>query len=85
MMGGGKRVLDREREVRRVSRQSLVAAVDVAAGERVERHHLTCQRPGVGIAAAQLDKVVGRVAGRPIAAGTMLDWTDFALPLRTAA
>lgn len=71
---GPKRVLPIEQDVRRVSRQSLVLAVDVAAGEALTDRHLTVQRPGTGISASEYPRLLGRRAGRPLPAGTLLTW-----------
>jgi sialic acid synthase SpsE len=70
----GKRVLECEQDVRAVSRQSLVLTRAVAAGEPIARLDLTVQRPGTGIAAAEIDVVVVRLAARALPAGTMLTW-----------
>lgn len=59
---GPKRVLDCERDVRSVSRQSLVLHRDVPAGREIVREDLTVQRPGSGISPARVDSVVGRRA-----------------------
>ena len=61
-----KRVLDCERDVRTVSRQSVVSVGPIAAGITITREHLTIKRPGTGILAYRLDEVVGRVAARAI-------------------
>jgi sialic acid synthase SpsE len=71
---GGKRVLDVERDVRTVSRQSLVAARDIAMGQLIGEHDLTVQRPGTGIPASALPSIVGRRSGQYIRAGEMLTW-----------
>lgn len=70
----GKRVLDVEQDVRRVSRQSLVLCRDIPAGQAITRNSLTVQRPGHGIPAAMLELALGRAAKTPLAAGTMLRW-----------
>ncbi|HLL89473.1 MAG TPA: N-acetylneuraminate synthase family protein [Tepidisphaeraceae bacterium] len=70
----GKRVLDVEQDVRRVSRQSLVTARAIEAGQPITDADLTVQRPGTGIAAADWPLAVGKTAKIPIAAGTMLSW-----------
>lgn len=70
----GKRVLPVEQDVRRVSRQSLVLARALGPGEVVAEDDLVIQRPGTGIPAAHLDRVVGRAAARPLGAGTLLQW-----------
>ncbi|MGD0769601.1 MAG: N-acetylneuraminate synthase family protein [Tepidisphaeraceae bacterium] len=71
---GGKRVLDIEREVRTVSRQSLVAARDLPAGHRIAEQDLKVQRPGTGIPASALPSIVGQRTSHAIKAGEMLSW-----------
>lgn len=61
-----KRVLDCERDVREVSRQSVVTTRAIAPGETITREMLTIKRPGTGILAYRLDEVIGSVAKREI-------------------
>ncbi len=61
-----KRVLDCERDVREVSRQSVVTTRAIAPGETITREMLTIKRPGTGILAYRLDEVIGKVAKREI-------------------
>ena len=68
----GKCVLECEQDVRRISRQSLVARRTIAAGEAIGPRDLAVQRPGTGIPAAMHDAVVGRVAAVSIPAGALL-------------
>lgn len=70
----GKRVLPIERDVRRVSRQSVVLCRDLNEGERISENDVTIQRPGTGIPAAQITVLVGKRVGRPLRAGTLLQW-----------
>ena len=70
----GKRVLTAEADVRLASRQSLVAARDLAAGELVGDNDVTVQRPGTGIPAADVGRAVGRRTAGVIRAGTLLSW-----------
>jgi N-acetylneuraminate synthase/N,N'-diacetyllegionaminate synthase len=70
----GKRVLDIEQDIRRVSRQSLVAARDLQPGQTLRQDDLIVQRPGTGISAADLFSAVGRRTARPIPRGTLLQW-----------
>ena len=70
----GRRVLAVEEDVRRVSRQSLVLRRAMKAGERVREEDLTVQRPGTGIPAAEVGKVVGMRVTRAVGAGEMLSW-----------
>jgi N-acetylneuraminate synthase/N,N'-diacetyllegionaminate synthase len=69
-----KRVLDVERDVRAVSRQSLVLRRALRAGEAVGACDLTAQRPGKGISPAMIEDIAGRRALRALPAGTMLQW-----------
>jgi sialic acid synthase SpsE len=70
----GKRVLNIEQDVRTVSRQSLVAARDIAAGATLQAEDLTVQRPGTGIPASAMPAIVGRRASSTIKSGQMLTW-----------
>jgi len=70
----GKRVLDIERDVRKVSRQSLVLARPLGIGEVVAEADVTVQRPGTGIPAAEITTAIGKRAARPLPAGTLLTW-----------
>lgn len=71
---GSKRVLDLERDVRTVSRQSLVAARDLHAGHVIRESDLIVQRPGTGIPASAWPSIVGQRTGQFIKAGQMLSW-----------
>lgn len=70
----GKRVLSAEQDVRRVSRQSLVALRDLQSGEELTADDVTVQRPGTGISAAEVQAVVGRRVARAVQRGTLLQW-----------
>ena len=75
MMGSpGKKVLDIEKDVRNVSRQSLVAARDVRQGQMIREEDLIVQRPGTGIPASALPFLVGKLAKRTIRGGEMITW-----------
>jgi N-acetylneuraminate synthase/N,N'-diacetyllegionaminate synthase len=74
MMGeGAKRVLGIEEDVRKVSRQSLVAARDLAAGQVIGEGDLKTQRPGTGMPARLFRVVVGRQVKRAVKAGVLLE------------
>lgn len=60
-----KRVLDIEQDVRRVSRQSLVATRDLPAGHTLTAADLTIKRPGTGLAPFELMAVVGQLLRAP--------------------
>ncbi|HVT90343.1 MAG TPA: N-acetylneuraminate synthase family protein [Tepidisphaeraceae bacterium] len=71
---GTKHVLPIERDVRNVSRQSLVLARDINRGEAIRMSDLTVQRPGTGIAPAEVQATAGRIAKMPLRKGTLLQW-----------
>lgn len=74
----GKTVLPIEQDVRSVSRQSIVAAREIAAGEAVTAGMLTFKRPGTGIEPFRLTEVLGKRAARAITADTPLTVEDLA-------
>lgn len=75
LLGSGeKHVLAIEQDVRTVSRQSLVVARDLPVGRKLRDTDLRVQRPGTGIPAAQMPRVVGRKIARPLRAGELLQW-----------
>ncbi|RZU33051.1 pseudaminic acid synthase [Blastococcus saxobsidens] len=55
-------------------RRSLWVTADVAPGEVVGPENVRALRPAGGLAPALWEDVVGRPFGRPVAAGTPLDW-----------
>lgn len=68
----GRRVLEIEKDVRRLSRQSLVLVRSKRAGEVIEIDDLSTRRPGDGIGAEYVDRVVGKPMTQNAAAGTRL-------------
>lgn len=73
-----KSVSAHEADVRRVSRQSVVAMRDLPAGHVLAVSDLTVKRPGTGIPAAALDSVIGKVLARPVQANRILHDDDLA-------
>lgn len=74
-----KMLLECERDVRLVSRQSLVAARDLPAGHVLSRADLVIKRPGTGLEPFRLHEVLGRRLARPIEGDTPLTAADVAL------
>jgi len=71
-----KAVLDCERDVRDVSRQSLVTTRAMSPGDVVGRLDLTIKRPGTGLAPFELEAVVGRTVARAVEADVPLTAGD---------
>lgn len=77
MLGDGvKQPLPEEIDTARVARRSVVAAVDIAAGETILASMLGCRRPATGIAPRDLQRVVGRCALVAISAGSVIQWNQ---------
>jgi N-acetylneuraminate synthase len=75
MLGDGvKAPRPEEQDAARVARRSVVAAVDIPAGAKIEAGMLACRRPATGIPPADWDRVIGQRARAAIAAGTVLQW-----------
>jgi sialic acid synthase SpsE len=72
----GKHVLAIEQDVRRVSRQSLCARIDLHPGHVIGPADLTVKRPGTGIPAASLQQTIGRRLARMVAANHLLHDDD---------
>ena len=65
-----KQVLPCERDVRRVSRQSIVLTRAVRAGERLTEEFVAYKRPGTGIEPFRLASAIGRVFVEDVEADT---------------
>ena len=75
MLGDGvKAPLPEELDTARVARRSVVAAVNIAAGEIITAEKLICRRPATGIAPRDLQRVIGQFAPTAIVAGSVLQW-----------
>lgn len=70
----GRVPLEGEDDVRRLSRQSLVASRAIEAGSILVEADLTTRRPGDGIGAASVHAVIGCRARTKIMLGTTLQW-----------
>ena len=75
MLGDGvKAPLPEELDTARVARRSVVAAVNIAAGDVITARMLMCRRPATGIAPRDLQRVIGQSARIRIDAGSVLHW-----------
>ena len=75
MLGDGiKAPLPEELDTARVAKRSVVAAVDIAAGDVITARMLICRRPATGIAPRDLQRVISQSARINIAAGSVLQW-----------
>ena len=64
-------------DMKNIFEKSLVAAVNLTEGARLERAHLAFKKPGDGIKAAEYANWVGRTLARDVKADTQLQPDDF--------
>jgi N-acetylneuraminate synthase/N,N'-diacetyllegionaminate synthase len=72
-----KIVTNGERDVQNFARESVVSLVDIPTGAVITSDMVYVKRPGTGIPAKELDKVLGKKAKRTIKKNTLLKWGDF--------
>ena len=75
-LGSEKRVFAEEALVREWARHSVVTVRDVSSGEVLDGDAVTVRRPGGGISAAELERVVGRRAARDLKHDELVQWSD---------
>jgi sialic acid synthase SpsE len=75
-LGCRKTVVEAELEVQRMARESVVSLEVIPEGATISEEMVWVKRPGTGIPARELQKVIGRKARRHIEANTMLRWGD---------
>ncbi|MDX2145898.1 MAG: N-acetylneuraminate synthase family protein [Planctomycetota bacterium] len=76
---GAKRVLECERDVRRSSRQSCVAARDLRAGQTLTIDDVVFKRPGTGLPPYRLVDALGRTLERDVTADRVIHPEDVGL------
>jgi N,N'-diacetyllegionaminate synthase len=62
--------------LRDVFNRSVVASAALPAGTKLRSEHLAAKKPGTGIAANELESLVGRRLRRPIERDSLLRWED---------
>ncbi len=65
-------------ELRRTFTKSIVARNDLKSGTLLEEKHLSLKKPGIGIPASNLHKIIGRTLVRDISIDSFLSETDLA-------
>lgn len=77
-LGAEKVVHPDEEEVRRWAHHSVASVRPIAAGATITADDVAVKRPGWGIPAKHLERVIGAAAARDIPADTPLRWEDLA-------
>jgi sialic acid synthase SpsE len=75
-LGNSKKVTKEEEEIQKMARESVVAIKDIEKGEFVTKEMVWVKRPGTGIPAKELGRVVGKMAKRSIKKDTLVRWDD---------
>lgn len=75
-LGETKTIIDEERPVIAMARESVVSMQTIPAGTTITDEMVWVKRPGTGIPAKELPRVIGRRAQRDIPADTLLSWDD---------
>ncbi|HEX6124138.1 MAG TPA: N-acetylneuraminate synthase family protein [Pyrinomonadaceae bacterium] len=63
-------------ELRKIFTKSLYAASFIAEGTVLDQNHFQLKKPGVGLAASELPRIVGRRLRRDLAQGQLLSFND---------
>ncbi len=67
MMGSSEKIFsDKELEIKKAARKSIVSARDLLAGEKIEREDVCFKRPGFGFSPIQLDEILGKTLTKDI-------------------
>jgi len=75
LLGDGQLcVTESQREVRALSRTSIVAARDIRAGEILSASMLTTKRPGGGISPMEIDRLIGQTVTQSVPTDTPITW-----------
>lgn len=69
-----KRVNDREKEMRKVSRRSIVIEKNISQDGIFTSENLSIKKPGTGISSKYLDIILGRKATKNLERDSILDW-----------
>ncbi len=75
-LGDKKTLQELERPIRAWAHRSVVSLVNIPKGQKVEPAMVWTKRPGTGIPAKNLEKVIGRVAKVEIPANHLISWDE---------
>ena len=74
---GGKKVLNCEKELRKIARRSLVTNKFIKKGEIIKESSLIPKRPGTGIPPNQIALILGKKAKKNILKDKIINRKDF--------
>ena len=78
MLGSSKKIFsEKEIEIKRAARKSIVTTKDLFAGHKIEEDDLCFKRPGFGFSPMQIDEVIGKTLSRDIESNRVIMKEDF--------
>lgn len=73
MMGSSEKIFsDKELEIKKAARKSIVSTRDLSAGEKIEREDVCFKRPGFGFSPIQIDEIIGKTLAKDIEADRVI-------------
>lgn len=76
-LGDGKKVTQKsELNIRQIARKSIFSACAIKKGDKIKEKMLVLKRPGTGIGADKMSKIIGKIAAHNIAMNSMLKLGD---------
>ena len=75
-LGSNKTLQELERPIRAWAHRSVVSLVDIAKGQMIKPEMVWTKRPGTGIPAKNLEKVIGKTAKMDIPANHLISWDE---------
>jgi len=76
-LGDKKEIIEEEKPIIRMARESLVSIKSIPAGTKISQDMIWVKRPGTGIPAKEMKKLFGKVAKVDIPSDTLLKWEHF--------
>jgi len=73
---GAKKPTKSEEKIKKVTRKSIVAKVNIPVGSKIIRKMLAIKRPGTGVEPKNLDRIIGKIARKYITADTLIKFKD---------
>jgi len=65
------------KEMKNIFEKSVVAAMPISAGTKIEFRHLAFKKPGNGISASEYTSIVGRLTKKAVLKDHLFKWNDF--------
>ena len=78
-LGSTKKITSDELPVKKMARESVVSLVDIPNGATIKKNMVWVKRPGTGIPAKYLNKIVGLRAKKSIKANQLIKWENLKL------